>query len=409
MHVLFLHSYYCTDKSTSGSRSHDLCKALITKGHSVTVVCQVVDLNRAMFDNTLGFIKKINCDGITIYGINILYSNKMGVTRRMVSFFLFMFAACFKCLSLRNIDLVFATSTPPTIAVPALFYKFLKRKPFIFELRDIWPDFVEQLDVLPNVPKWIFRFIDRCMVLIYRIADVVTTTTPGMTEIIANKGIAREKLTTILLGAKLDMYAKQCRPHPILNEPLLQGKFIVAFLGSISHGYGLTRLLDVAAEMSLVNPNIAFLILGRGSHVQFLTERIISLGLNNVYLGGSVPYSQVPSVLKHVHIGYESSIPSTASDCALDNKFYDYISAGLPILSNYDGDMGTLLREYNCGQVCADVMEEIQFLDLMEKNPSERQSMSANAIKLAEKFSRDTQKELFIALIDKTASLYAIR
>lgn len=403
MHVLFLHSYYCTSTSTSGSRSHDLCRALVACGHKVTVICQVVDLNRAMFSDHIGFIKRIEVDGIPIIGVDIPYSNKMGIAARLFSFFRFMVVAIFASLSVRGVDVVFATSTPPTIAVPALFCKYLKRVPFIFELRDIWPDFVEQLGVLPMVPRFVFRFIDFCITRVYHRADAVSTTTPGMTEIIADKGVARAKLGTILLGANLAIYEKRSIPHPVLSQSVLKDKFVVGFLGSISHGYGLQRLLDVAAQTRLVNPTIAFLILGRGGHFETLQKNISDMRLDNVYLGVSIPYHEVPGVLQHIQVGYESSLPSPASDCGLDNKFYDYISAGLPILSNYDGDMGKLLRKWRCGFVASDIAEEVSFLDRLEKNRESHTFMSGNALKLARELSRDKQKELFVSLLERHA------
>lgn len=401
MHVLFLHSYYCTNVSTSGSRSHDLCKALISRGHKVTVICQVVDLNRTMFDACPGFVKTLQIDGITIHGVDIPYSNKMGVPRRLASFFLFMVAACFSTFSARSVDLVFATSTPPTIAVPALFCKYTRRVPFIFELRDIWPDFVEQLGVLPGVPKSAFRFIDFCITRIYHRADAVTTTTPGMTEIIAQKGVWRGKLNTILLGANCGIFSSRSLPHRVLKEPALEGKFVVGFLGSISQGYGLQRLLEVADSISKVNSEVAFLILGRGGHFELLKQRIEELRLSNVHLGSAIPYQDVPSVLQNIQVGYESSVPSPASDCALDNKFYDYISAGLPILSNYDGDMGALLRKWDCGVVAKDISEEVLFLDTLQKDQELHLKMSHNALLLANELSRDKQKELFIDLLER--------
>lgn len=401
MHVLYLHSYYCTNVSSSGSRSHDLCTALIARGHSVTVVCQVADLNRRMFENVPGFIKRVEIDRVTIYGINIPYYNKMGIIRRIASFFLFMIAACAKSLFIHDVDIVFATSTPPTIAVPAIIYKILKRKPFVLELRDIWPDFVEQLGVLPGVPKCFFRFIDWWMIRIYHCADALTTTTHGMTEIIANKGVDRSKLGTILLGANRSLYAKDYTHHKVLSEPVLKDKFIVGFLGSISYGYGLQRFLDVASSISQVNSNVSFLILGRGGQFQALSERIKEMCLSNIYLGSAIPYQEVPEVLKNIHVGYESSLPSSASDCALDNKFYDYISAGLPILSNYDGDMGNLLRKWNCGLVAGDIAAEVSFLDTLERNRDIYSTLSQNALNLAEKLDREKQKELFVTLLER--------
>jgi hypothetical protein len=127
--------------------------------------------------------------------------------------------------------------------------------------------------------------------------------------------------------------------------------------------------------------------------------------LTNVHLGEAISYGKVPTVLKHIAVGYESSLPSPASDCALDNKFYDYISAGLPILSNYDGDMGCLLRQYECGIVAMNVEEEVRFLDQLQRDQDLHRSMSRNALRLAEVLDREKQKALFVDNLEWSAGI----
>ena len=401
MHVLFLHSYFCTKNSTASSRSYELCKSLINRGHDVTVVCQVVDTNKIVFRNMSGLFKEITLDDIRIVGINVAYSNNMNIIRRLFSFFLFMIFSCYACARVKNIDIVFATSTPPTIAVPALFIKFFRGVPFIFELRDIWPDFVEQLDVLPGVPKWVFRSIDKCMIQIYKWADFVTTTTLGMTGIIAHKGVKKEKLGTILLGANRGHFKGKVFPHPVLKAPILKDKFVVTFLGSISYGYGLTHLLEVANKMLSINTKIAFLLLGRGNCFQEISDKIKEMALVNVHIEPAIEYRDVPRILKFVHVGYESSLPSSASDCALDNKFYDYISAGLPIVSNYDGDMGELIQRYNVGYVSKTIDDEVYILNKMERDRSYLKNLADNAEILSKEVDIEKQKILFVEMIER--------
>ena len=404
MHVLFLHSYFCAENATASSRSYELCKSLINRGHDVTVVCQLVDTNKMMFGNVSELFKEITLDGIRIIGINVAYSNNMGIIRRLLSFFFFMIFSCYVCARVKNIDIVFATSTPPTIAVPAFFIKFFRGIPFIFELRDIWPDFVEQLDVLPGLPKWVFRWIDKCMIRIYKWADFVTTTTTGMTKIIEKKGVNRKKLGTILLGANRQHFKGKISPHPILETHILRNKFVVTFLGSISYGYGLTHLLEVAKKIQSTNQEIAFLLLGRGNYFQELSEKIKEMALLNVHIEPAIEYRDVPRILKFVQVGYESSLPSSASDCALDNKFYDYISAGLPILSNYDGEMGELIQRYIAGYVSKSIDDEVYILDKMERDRSYLKRLAEHAVILSKALDIKKQKKLFVEMIERIGS-----
>lgn len=403
MHVLFLHSYFCTEDAKANSRSYDLCRALLKKGHKVTVICQVIDTNKVIFEKSFGIFNEIILDDVKIIGINVPYSNKMGIARRLLSFSIFMIISSFKSLYIKDVDIVFGTSTPPTIAIPSLVVKFIRKVPFVFELRDIWPDFVEQLNVLPRIGKWLFPIVDVVMKKIYRCADFVTTTTPGMTKIIAKKGIDEKKLGTILLGANRKHFASKVQPHPILSSPILMKKFIIAYLGSISYGYGLSRLIEVAARVTSVNPNLSFLLLGRGNKFKEISNKINELGLTNVYIGDAINYREVPKVLQFVHIGYESSLPSRASDCALDNKFYDYISAGLPIISNYDGDMGDILRKNECGYVANNINDEVKILDRLEKDRNFLGFLSENARLLSRELDRDKQANLFVEKLEQVS------
>jgi len=243
MNVLFLHSFFSSPSGKVSSRSYDLCRGLLERGHKVTVVTQITSFNSSIFEGTKGLIRYFSLDGIDMIGIAVPYATRMGMLSRFLSFFAFMFLASFAVMKVRPVDIVFATSTPPTIVVPAMIVKWFRHVPFVLELRDIWPDFVEQLDVLPNMPKFVFRMVDSVMKWSYRRADWVTTTTPGMTEIIAKKGINRRKLGTILLGSKNEIFSEPCEPHPLLQSPVLKGKFVICYLGSISYGYDLDRLL----------------------------------------------------------------------------------------------------------------------------------------------------------------------
>lgn len=401
MNILFIHSYYNTDKSIVSSRSHEMCVALVKRGHRVTALAQVTSLNEKTFAQSTGFIRRVIVDGVDIRGVKIPYRNSMGMFIRILSFFSFMVISTVYALCVRKLDIVFATSTPPTVAIPALLVKWFKRIPFVFELRDLWPDFVEQIDVLKWFPKWGFRSVESAMRFIYRRADFVTTTTPGMTELMKKKNVNEHRLGTLLLGSDIDVMSRHMPLHPILSCQELSNKFILCYVGSVSYGYGLEQMLDIAVRFKDRDDDIAFLIVGHGSKYQIIKNMISELQLKNTVICPAIEYHLMPSILKYVHVGYESSIPTGASDTAFCNKFYDYMAAGLPILSNYDGDMGGFLKRHGCGAVIRDPNEAANWILALKSDRTRYKHMSEKCSMLAKGvLSRTKEIAKFVSLIE---------
>ena len=150
MKVIYFHQHFSTPHGKTGTRSYQFAKALIDKGHKVTVVCGSYDVaDTGLKGNFVNCRRQGVVDGIEVVELELHYSNKLGFIKRAWQFVKFSILACKEVVSNKP-DLVFCTSTPLTIGIPGIFAKFFCRKPFIFEVRDLWPELPKAMGVIKN-------------------------------------------------------------------------------------------------------------------------------------------------------------------------------------------------------------------------------------------------------------------
>ncbi|MBD3176836.1 MAG: glycosyltransferase, partial [Armatimonadia bacterium] len=137
MHILYLHQYFCTPEGSSGTRSYEMARRLVAAGHRVTMVCSAANLGH--LDLPAGR-SDLEIDGIHVIALNVAYSNRMSHLERIKAFYRFAWGARQAGRAASGVDVVFATSTPLTIAYPGVGASRRHRCPMVFEVRDLWPE-----------------------------------------------------------------------------------------------------------------------------------------------------------------------------------------------------------------------------------------------------------------------------
>jgi len=150
LHVLYFHQYFNTPYTAGGTRSYEMARRLIDRNHKVTMVClrsgkEKLELHGKPEDP----IRKGSVDGIQVIQFNLEYSNYMSLPRRALVFFRYAMNSVWLALRM-DYDLVFATSTPLTAGIPGIFGRFFRKKPFVFEVRDLWPELPRSMGVVKN-------------------------------------------------------------------------------------------------------------------------------------------------------------------------------------------------------------------------------------------------------------------
>ena len=334
------------------------------------------------------FNAAVRIDGIDVIEFALEYGNQMGFMRRIIAFI--MFAMRSTGVALREpADVVFATTTPLTAGIPGIFARWLRRKPFVFEVRDLWPELPKAMGVITNpVLLWLMSLLEWVS---YRSADRLVGLSPGIVEGIAARGIDRARITLVPNGCDLDLFAAPedtLRPMGVRDDQLL-----AIFTGTHGYANGLDSVLNVAAVLNeRGRDDIRIVLIGEGGERQKLVAEAKERELNNVLFLKPVSKVKLAELMAGADLGLQvlRNVPEFYFGTS-PNKFFDYISAGLPVLNNYPGWLADLIGENDCGfAVPAD--DPLAFADALIEAQENRDSLrqkGENARRLAEtRFAR---------------------
>lgn len=351
MHVLYLHQYFVPPDGSGGTRSYEMARRLVKAGHRVTLVTSSAD-----FPEHYGLAGRRAVrvlDGIEIRILPVSYSNKLSHARRLAAFASFALRALLECARVRNVDVVFATSTPLTIAIPGLWAKFLHRAPMVFEVRDLWPELPIAVGALRNpVAVAAARWLERTA---YRGAARIVALSPGMKEGIVRAGVPAERVSVVPNSCDVELFRAPASAGEgfLRANPHLKGSALVSYTGTLGPINGVEYLVDVAAAMLALDPSVRFLVTGDGRQREAILERARAAGVleRNFWLRPSIPKRDVPSLLSAstLPVSLFIDVPEMWHNSA--NKFFDALAAGRPIMINHEGWQADLLRSTGAGLV----------------------------------------------------------
>lgn len=395
--ILYIHQYFKSPNQPGGTRSYWFSKKLIERGHSVTMV-SARELQNKLIENVI-------IEGINVIYIKNAYSNDMGVFRRFFSFVRFMILATIVCLKQKNIDLIYATSTPLTVGFPALICNIFKRIPYIFEVRDLWPEVPIQMGGLNNsILQGIAIGFEK---LIYKRAKHIVALSPGMKEGVINRGTPEAKVSMIPNMSKIDKFWKREKNIEIAKRFNIDlNKFNVIHFGTMGIANGLEYIIDAAEILKNErNQSINFILLGKGGVKPRLMELSQKLELYNIQFIDAQPMDIVSEIVNlcDVSIVPFKNIPILQTNSP--NKLFDSLSAGIPIIVNSAGWTKVLVEENKCGTyVNPEEPEELaSILKNWNYSPDLIKQMGSSARTLAEnEYDKSILVEQFITTIENS-------
>jgi len=341
-------------------------------------------------------------DGIDVIEFDLPYANNTGILMRTFLFLKYAFRSI-KLVFFEKYDLVFATSTPLTAGIPGIFARWILRKPFVFEVRDLWPELPRAMGVIRNpMALGLMSVLEWAS---YRSADRLIGLAPGIVEGIVKRGILRERAALIPNGCDLDIFGSCSKPWR--PEEVAEGDLLAIFTGTHGRANGLDAVLDTALVLKgRGRTDIKLLLIGQGGLKASLQARAAREGLSNVIFHAPINKDKLSQLMAGADIGMQllANVPAFYYGTS-PNKFFDYIAAGLPVLNNYPGWLAEMIFQEKCGFVVEPDDPEL-FADALEHaadNRAELLDMGVNARRLAEsKFSRSVLSEQFVDWLEET-------
>ena len=404
MKILYLHQHFTTPRGAGGTRSYEMSRRLVQRGHQVTMVCGSYKGGHTGLEGPyVSGRRRGDVEGVDVIELELPYGNTDGFIRRSLTFLRFALRTLGVVLR-EPCDLIFATTTPLTVAIPAVVAKWVRRKPFVFEVRDLWPELPRAMGVITNpVVLGGMRALEW---MAYKTADRLIALAPGIQRGIEADGIDPEAIALIPNGCDVQEFA-----HPTgawRPDGVGEGAFLAVYTGTHGLANGLEALVDVAEELQRRGRLDIFLVLvGQGATKAGLRRRVEERRLTQLLLLDPVRKHDVVNVLHGADVGIQclANVPAFYEGTS-PNKFFDYLAAGLPVITNYPGWVASLIEGHGCG-IAVPPGDSVAFATALERMAADRAALAAQAARarqLAETlFHRDALGDQFVRWLEGAA------
>lgn len=345
MKIIYLHQYFNTPKMSGGTRSYEMARRMVAAGHEVHMVTS----SREQSNTSKGWYMTEEA-GIKVHWFPVPYSNHMSYFQRIKAFFAFAFAARKKSASLQG-DVVFATSTPLTIALPAVFTTRKLKVPMVFEVRDLWPEMPIAMGVLKNpLLKWAAKKLEGWA---YKNSAAVIALSPGMKQGVVKAGYPEDQVAVIPNSSdNVEFsYSEQTADLFRSQRPWLKNSPLLIYTGTFGRVNGVDYMVRLACELQKIDSNIKILLVGDGSEKSKVMEQAKECDVleKNVFFESPMAKKDIPALFSAATMASNLVIDLPAARANSANKFFDALAAGKPILLNHGGWMHEVVKAHNCG------------------------------------------------------------
>jgi glycosyltransferase involved in cell wall biosynthesis len=374
MKVLYFHQHFVTPHGAGAIRSYAMARKLIERGHQVTMVCgSLTGGNTGLNGPYESGMRRGWVDDIDVVELDLAYSNHDGFVQRSLTFLKFAWRSL--ALALREpYDLVFATTTPLTAGIPGIAGRWLRGKPFVFEVRDLWPELPSAMGVIRNpLVLWAMGILEWSS---YRSAHALVGLSPGIVEGITRRGVPHDRVALVPNGCDLALFDQNTEPWR--PEGVAPTDLMAVFAGTHGIANGLNAVLDAAAELKRRGRgDIKLVLIGNGKLKPDLQDRAVREGLSNVLFHDPVNKTRLAGLMAATDLGLQvlANVPAFYFGTS-PNKFFDYIAAGLPVLSNYPGWLSEMIRSNDCG-FAVPPDSPSHFADALEQAAADRSTLKA--------------------------------
>ena len=357
MRILLIHQYFLEKGEGGGSRFNEMSKSWSEQGHEITVLAGMVHYNTGKkpkkYKGKFTYKDLMFYKNVDVIRCHVSESYNINFIGRLWAYFSFVFSSIYAGLfkTKGKFDLIIVTSPPLFVGITGYLLSRINRIPYVFEIRDLWPESAIDTGVLKN--KLIIKFAFWFEGFIYKRAQLINVLTPAFRDkLIRVKNVPKEKVILIPNAADFSL-AEKIQKDSSFNalkfkkELGLENKFVITYVGAHGVANHLIQLIDAAEKLQ--NTNIVFQLIGSGMRKEFLQKEVIKRSLSNVIFRESVPKSEVFKYILASDVGTSVLKNVETFKTIYSNKTFDYMSCKKPILLVIDGVSRELIETAKCG------------------------------------------------------------
>ena len=405
MHILFLSDNFPPETNAPATRTFEHARVWVREGHRVTVITCAPNFpeGRVYPGYRNRWYSREVVDGIEVVRVKTWIAPNRGFASRIADYVSFMVAAIVAGLAQDGFDVVVGTSPQFFAAVGAWAVAAVRRKPFVFELRDLWPASIRAVGAMRA--EFVLRWLEKLELFLYRRAAAVVAVTESFRDNLVLRGIDPRKIDVVRNGVDLARYTPRTRDYELARELGLEGCFVVGYLGTHGLAHALGRVLE-AAEILRERRDIRFLFAGAGAAREELVRTAAQRALDNVEFSASRPKESMPALWSVCDVGLVHLKDDPTFAGVIPSKIAECFGMGVPVLfAGPDGEGARIVRERGAGIVVqaehpAKLAAAIAFL----ADDAELRAKLADASRAAARdFDRETLALAMLATLQRCA------
>ncbi len=403
MHILFLTDNFPPEVNAPASRTFEHCCEWVKAGHQVTVITCAPNFPRGKvfegYRNRLWQSEEMA--GIRVIRVWSYIAANEGFIKRILDYQSFMVTATLAALRVHKVDVVIGTSPQFFTVCAAYMVSWFKRIPFVFELRDLWPESIKAVGAMKESVA--IRLLERLELFLYRKAARIISVTHSFRQKLIARGIDADKITVVTNGVDMSRFKPMAKDEMLLRELGLEGKFVAGYVGTHGLAHHLETLLEAAEEIRILPDGTVFhfILLGDGARKQVLKEEAAQRKLDNVTFIDSVPKDQVARYWSLLDVSIIHLKKTDLFTTVIPSKLFECMGMGLPVLHGVAGESADIVRDEQVGIVfepenAAQLVESLQF---MRCDTQAYKVFQAQCIVAARKYDRkQLAKNMLVAI-----------
>ena len=402
MHILFLTDNFPPEVNAPASRTFEHCREWVKAGHRVTVVTCAPNFPKGkVFD---GYRNKLwqteTMEGIRVIRVWSYITANEGFLRRILDYQSYMLSAIIASVFVRKVDLIIGTSPQFFTACAAYVVSRYKFRPYIFELRDLWPESIKAVGAMKN--ERAIRFLEWVEMFLYRKSAKVVSVTRSFKDILMRRGIDGGKIEVITNGVDISQFKPRPKDPELTAKLGMQGKFVAGYIGTHGLAHGLETLL--AAAERLRGQDIVFLFLGDGARKDALRQMAAEKKLDNVVFVDSVSKADVARYWSLLDVSVIHLKKTDLFTTVIPSKLFESMGMGLPVLHGVEGESADIVREEGAGIPFEpeNVDQLCEALVRLKSNPAELDEFRARCLKGAQNFDRTNLALRMMKILEDT-------
>lgn len=402
MHILFLTDNFPPEVNAPASRTYEHALCWVARGCKVTVITCFPNFPEGKIFH--GYKNKWYdsevIDGINVVRVKTFISANEGIFLRTIDYLSFMFSSFFAGLFQKKPDVILATSPQFFTSISGWLLATVRRRPFIFELRDLWPISIVAVGVMRK--SYIIKLLEKLELFLYKKSDAIVSLTDSFKLDLTSRGIDPNKIYVIQNGVDLGFYQPiEYKDSKLLSKHSIKNKFIIGYIGTHGMAHGLEVVIDAAKKL-IKYPEILFLMVGSGASKNLIQRLAKSENLNNILFIDIQPKKRIKSYYSICDLSLIHLKDNEVFSKVIPSKLFESMGMGIPILMSLPkGEATKIVEDHKCGVIIPPEDGKLLANSILElkSNVKDLKQLRESSIKASKKFSREVKANEMLKIL----------